>query len=101
MSDKASNFDGKLRPVKLIIKGFGGSKTYNVMMRTLKWKIEDDDGKIHTFRIPNLYYVPDGGFRLLSPQHWDKTQEDIKPTQGTGTTTLSDKVTIFWSQRRL
>ena len=100
MSDKASDFDGELRPVKRTIKGFGGSKTYNVMMGTLKWKIEDDDGKIHTFRIPNSYYVPDGGVRLLSPQHWAKTQKDLKPTQGTGTTTLSDKVTMFWNQRK-
>ena len=56
---KSSDFDGELRPFKWVIKGFGGSRTYNVMMGTIKWKVEDDSGKVHTFRIPNSYYVPD------------------------------------------
>ena len=53
MSHKSSEFDGKLRPVKRVIKGFIGSRTYNVMMGTIKWKVEDDSGKVHTFQIPN------------------------------------------------
>ena len=69
------------------------------MMGTIKWKVEDDSGKVHTFRIPNSYYVPDGGVRLFSPQHWANTQKDRKPTQGTGSTTLADRVTLFWHQR--
>ena len=68
------------------------------MMGTIKWKVEDDSGKLHTFLIPNSYYVPDGGFRIFSPQHWAKTQKDQKPTQGTGSTTLADRVTLFWHQ---
>ena len=73
MYNKSSDFDGELRPVKPVIKGFGGSRTYNVMMGTIKWKVEEDLGKVHTFRIPNSYYVSDGGVRLFSPQHWSKT----------------------------
>ena len=69
------------------------------MMGTIKWKVEDDSGKVNTFRIPNSYYVPDGGVRVFIPQHWAKTQKDRKPTQGTGSTTLADQVTIFWHQR--
>ena len=42
MSNKSSDFDGELRPVKLVIKGFGGSPTYNVMMGTIKWKVVED-----------------------------------------------------------
>ena len=42
MSNKSSDFDDELRPVKRVIKGFGGSRTYNVMMGTIKWKVEDD-----------------------------------------------------------
>ena len=95
MSNKSSDFDGKIRPVKQVIKGFGGSRTYNVMMGTLKWKVEDYSGKLHTFRIPNYYYIPDRGVRLFIPQHWAKTQKDQKPTQGTGSTTLADRVTLF------
>ena len=98
MSNKSSEFNGKLRPVKQVRKGFGGSRTYNVMVGTLKWKVEDDSGKVHTFRIPNYYYVPDEGVRLFRPQHWTKTQKDWKLTQGKSSTTLSDRVTLFWHQ---
>ena len=99
MSNKSSDFDGEFRPVKRVIKGFGGSRTYNMMMVTIKWKVEDNSGKVHTFRIPNSYYVLDGEVRLFSPQHWAKTQKDQKPTQGTGITTLADRVTLVWHQR--
>ena len=68
-------------------------------MGTIKWKFEDDSEKVYTFRIPNSYYVPDRGVRLFSPQHWEKTKKDRKPTQGTGITTLANRVTIFWYQR--
>ena len=68
------------------------------MMGTIKWKVEDDSGKVHTFRVPKSYYVLDGGVRLFSPQQWAKTQKDRKPTQGTGSTTLADQVTLFWKQ---
>ena len=69
MYNKSSDFDGELRPVKRVVKGFGGSRTYNVMMGTLKWKVEDDSGKVHTLLIPNSYYVPDGGVIIFIPQH--------------------------------
>ena len=55
MSNKSSDFDGEIRPVKQVIKGFGGSRTYNVIMGTIKWKVEDDSVKVHTFRIPDSY----------------------------------------------
>ena len=59
MSNKSSDFDGELRPVKQVIKGFGGSRTYNVIMGTIKCKVKDNSGKVHTFWITNSYYVPD------------------------------------------
>ena len=71
------------------------------MTGTIQWKVEDDSGKVHTFRIPNYYYVPDGGVRLFIPQHWAKTQKYRKPTQGTGSTTLATRVTLFWQQCNL
>ena len=39
------------------------------MTGTLVWKWLDDDGRVHTFRIPDSFYVPSGKMRLLSPQH--------------------------------
>jgi hypothetical protein len=43
-------------------------------MGTIRWKWEDDQGRLHTFDIPNSFYIPDGKVRLLSPQHWAQSQ---------------------------
>jgi len=57
-------------PTDRIIKGFGGSRTSNVQTGTIKWKWEDDNGQVIEHIIPNSYYAPQAGVRLLSPQHW-------------------------------
>ena len=36
---------------------------------TIEWKIQSDDGTIHTVLIQNALYAPGGCMRLLSPQH--------------------------------
>ena len=100
ISCDADDFEGPLQECKRAIKGFGGTKTYNVYQGTLLWSWEDDDGKVHTFRIPQSYYIPQGKVRLLSPQHWAKTQKDTKPTAGTMETTDHKKVILQWKQRQ-
>ena len=42
----------------------------------------DDKGRMHTFEIPNSYYVPECELRLMSPQHWAQTRTaaDQAPT---------------------
>ena len=74
ISNVIDDFVGSVTESKRTIKGFGGNRVTNLMMGTILWKWEDDDGKIHQFKIPNSYYVPSGGVRLLSPQHWAQTQ---------------------------
>ena len=72
-----TDFESDLRPSSRSIKGFGGARHHGtIMVGTLRWKWCDDEGKVHKFTIPNSYYVPDGKTRLLSPQHWAKTQKD-------------------------
>ena len=61
---------GELIPCHRSIKGFGGSKVWNVCHGTIKWCIEDDTGVKHTLIIPNSYYVPQAKVHLLSLQHW-------------------------------
>ena len=39
---------------------------------TVKWRIQDDEGRTHMVLIPNSFLVPQGSSRLLSPQHWSK-----------------------------
>ncbi len=75
ISHVESDFEGPLVHCNRVVKGFGGSRTRNIKMGTLQWSWEDDQGDATTFRIPNSYYVPDGGVRLLSPQHWAQTQQ--------------------------
>jgi len=70
ISSVLDDFDGPVEDTNRVIKGFGGSKTANVMKGTLVWKWYDDNGTTHDFRIPNSYYVKmEERTRLLSPQH--------------------------------
>ena len=68
------DFERPMVEYNRLIKGFGGTTIYNVHKGTIVWRWMDDDGQVRKFTIPNLYYVPDIGIRLLSPQHWGKTQ---------------------------
>ena len=112
ISHVESDFEGPLRKCDRIVKGFGGSRTRNVKVGTLKWSWEDDQGVTTTFRIPNSYFVPDGKVRLLSPQHWAQTQQsknsqfpkfktcgkcETTPTSRCGETTDNNKCVLFWN----
>ena len=98
ISHKIEDFDGPLIESDRSIKGFGGSRTTNVKIGTITWKWIDDQGMTHKFVIPKSFYVPEGNVRLLSPQHWAQAQRD--KTNGTGSETLKDKVTLFWNNRK-
>ena len=105
ISDKIGDFVGKLTKVNRAIKGFGGARVMNVYKGTILWKWCDDQGVIHRFKIPNSYYVPQGGCRLLSPQHWATTQLQIKgkkktKTTGYGEATYHDRCELFWNDRK-
>ena len=68
---------------------------------TVKWKIEDDNNIIHTFVIPNTYYITAAPTRILSAQHFAQHMQDHKPhTEGTGCTTTSMAIVLFWDQRK-
>jgi hypothetical protein len=100
ISNRIEDFEGPLVESHRAIKGFGGSRTTGIKIGTISWKWLDDDGKEFKFLIPKSFYVPGGGARLLSPQHWARTHKDEKPTQGTGSETDARKVTLFWNQRK-
>ncbi len=63
-------------PVKssVRVRGYNGS-TNSTMVGTVKWKIRDDNGKVHNFILPNTYYSSSVETRLLSPQHWAQTRK--------------------------
>ena len=74
ISHMNEDFIGELKPSNRVVKGFGGSRTTDVHVGTIRWSWEDDAGCKSTFEIPNSYYIPDGNVRLLSPQHWAQSQ---------------------------
>ena len=101
ISDNPVDFiPGSLKRVKRIIKGFQSTTQHDIYQGTIKWTWEDDDGRPHTFTIPESYYIPNSNGCLLSPQHWAQTQKDYKPEPGTVETTDHKQVTLQWKQRR-
>ena len=60
------------------MKGFGGTLTGGASIGALKWRWQDDDGGYHNFIIRDSYYIPNVKMRLLSPQHWARTQKGAK-----------------------
>ena len=96
ISHDIRDFIGPLHDSNRTIKGFGGvTHRSTIMSGTIKWKWEDDKGCIHKHLIPNSYFVPDGKARLLSPQHWAKTQRG-KLRQSTGEFTNSKECKLQW-----
>ena len=101
ISHDINDFDGPVTKVNRSIKGFGGERVMNVYRGTIVWKWQDNDGVPHKFRIPNSYYVPEGKCRLLSPQHWARTQLGGKYRSdhqlSMGETTYATKSVLFWN----
>ena len=99
MSHKIDDFVGTPKESKRTIKGFGGTRISNVMTGTIKWRWLDDNGGIHEFKIPNSYYVPDGGVRLMSPQHWAQSQRNqFGKRMNYGCDTKHDKMILYWDK---
>jgi hypothetical protein len=92
LSGFTDDFVGELTPTDKIIKGFGGTQTKNVFCGTALIRIEDDSGRVHTFKLPNSYYVPGCNVRLLSPQHWSQQLRRQKRGPAFSTTTEKEVV---------
>ena len=99
ISNDIADFIYPLQECNRIIKSFDGIKTRKVMRGTILWRWCDDLGLIHKFIIPNSYYIPEGGCRLLSPQHWAKTQSNGKDYTKVGETTTSRECTLYWQSK--
>jgi len=83
-------------PVKssVIVRGYNGS-TNSPMVGTVKWKIKDDDGKVHNFILPNTYYSSSVETRLLPPQHWAQTR---KKGRDSYCVTYRDAIIMRWNK---
>jgi len=83
-------------PVKSSVRkrGYNGS-TNSTMVGAVKWKIQDDIGKIHNFILPNTYYSSSVETRLLSPQHWAQTR---KKGRDSYCVTCHDAIIMRWNK---
>jgi hypothetical protein len=55
----------------------------------------DSNGLEHTFKIPGLFFVPEGKCRVLSPQHW--AQAHMKATSVQAWEVTDDGgCTLYW-----
>ena len=96
ISPYIEDFIGPLEDTNKTIKGFAGARTNNPKIGTLRWQWSDDSGKIHTFEIPNSYYVPSCELRLLSPQHWAQTRNPVD-RETTRCITSSVNIYLRWT----
>jgi hypothetical protein len=100
ISPDTKDFVNELTPLlNTRVQGVGGKVT-GIMMGTIRWNIEDDQGVVHTITLPNSLYVPSAASRLLSPQHWAQVANDNKPLKrGTWCATYEDQIILYWGQR--
>ena len=80
------------------IAGFGGHNTKINHRVTVKWNVIDDKGTAQSFVIPNTYYSPEGKYRILSLQHWEKTQKINEGQHKNPHAITNDQhVTLMWN----
>ena len=83
-----------------VLRGAGG----NLKVKgkgTVKWKIEDDNSKVHTIIIKDCMYVPGISTCLLAPQYWTQQARDHFPRRrGTWCVTYDDACILEWNQRK-
>jgi hypothetical protein len=95
-----NNLQDYIKPPKLSdmrIRGFNGNTT-QTKVGTVRWRINDDDGRIHCIKLPYTYYSPHAESRLLSPQHWAQI---AKNGRGTKCTTYHEAIILEWEIRSL
>jgi len=75
VTNNERDYIDKPRGVSVAIDGLGG-KSVARLVGTVELAIEDDDGRVVKWRIPNTYCFKDAPYRLLSPQHWAQVTEE-------------------------
>jgi hypothetical protein len=87
-------------PAKTQIQGINGNSDAT-LLGTVKWCIEDDEGKTHDIILPHTYYSPTAKKKLFSPQHWAQQAGDNFPLHnGTWCAMYANKIVLHWNQQR-
>jgi hypothetical protein len=100
ITNNKSDFIDTPRLVPTKIEGYSGVSKAS-FIGTVKWSIEDDQGRVHHITLPNTIYDAKSKRRILSPQHWSQSAHDHYPIKyGTLCATLDDQIVLMWDQRR-
>ena len=66
---------------------------------TVKWKLEDDSGRIDSFVLKNTYLKPNAATQVLLPQHLaQEAKENFPLPAGTGEFTSNKSMILTWNQ---
>ena len=96
MTNSENDFIDKPTVVDLKIKGIKGHLTTS-KIGTVRWIIQDDNGRNHRFDIPGTYLVPELPIRLLSPQHVAKEMMKTSTMpDNMQCITFADRVLLSW-----
>ena len=95
MSSQREDFEDNLVAVKYNVKGVGGARVRGVMMGTMNFTCQDNNGMIHRHRIPGSHFAPGLEVRLFSLQHFAQSKGDTHPLpRGTKESTYEDCVVL-------
>jgi len=61
ITNSMGDFISKPRAATKSIQGISGD-TEAPLVGTIAWKIEDDNGRVHTITLPNTYYAPNAPY---------------------------------------
>eukprot|EP00957_Ditylum_brightwellii_P125842 9593133-Ditylum_brightwellii.AAC.1 len=68
-------------------------------MASVMWHIEDDDGQVCSFDVPNSAIVPSAPYNILLPQHWaQEANNDFPLCHGTMCAQYEDCCKLYWDQ---
>ena len=96
-----NHFVGPLKPTKRQrVKGINGWLQVKGE-GAVRWRIEDDSGRMHTIFVRNALCAPDAPHCLLSPQHWSQQSNDHCPLKhGTWCGIFHDECILCWNQQK-
>jgi hypothetical protein len=81
------------------ITGLGGPNQDTTGIGTVCWLIQDDNGALHEFILPNVWFIPSNPICILSPQCLAKDLQD-EYHKGTGKMTMASEMVLFWDGRQ-
>lgn len=91
MTNDEKDFVDTPSTVHKSILGIGRTKA--LKKGIVRWNVEDDQGQVETFELPDTLLVPNLPTRLLSPQHWAQTNNHIQAHSDTN----AHRITLEWN----